>query len=89
MTNYLGSYVKTLSRDIIDYMSCFVTISTNIPRVKIFRFENYWMMHEDFLQIVEHGWNFHNNQTDRAKIMTKISKILEGFLDSGMFNFQI
>jgi hypothetical protein len=27
------------------------------------------MLHEDFMQIMEHGWNLPNNQTNRAKIL--------------------
>jgi hypothetical protein len=55
VTNYLGSSVQTLSRVISDHSPCLVSISTDIPKVKIFRFENYWLLHDDFVQIMENG----------------------------------
>jgi hypothetical protein len=67
MENYPGSSVSTLSRDIFDHSSCLVSTTTDISKAKIFRFENYWMMREEFMHIMEHGWNLPNNQTDLAK----------------------
>jgi hypothetical protein len=39
--NYPGTSITTLGRDTSDHMSCLVSISTDIPKAKIFRFENY------------------------------------------------
>jgi hypothetical protein len=69
ITHYLGSFVKTLSRDISDHSSCLVSVSTDIPKAKSFWFENYWMLQKDFMQIMEHGWSLPNNQTDKAKML--------------------
>jgi hypothetical protein len=50
----------------------FVVASKNVgfqllpPKAKIFRFENYCRMREEFIQIMEHGWNLPSNQTDLA-----------------------
>jgi hypothetical protein len=27
------------------------------------------MLHEDFMQIMEHGWSLPNNQSDKAKVL--------------------
>jgi hypothetical protein len=54
-------------------MSCLVFITTVIPKAKIFRFENYWMMHDEFMQKVAHGWDFPTIEGDKAKMM--ISKL--------------
>jgi hypothetical protein len=53
--NYPGTLASTLSRDTFDHMPCLISISTDIPKAKVFHFENYWMMHEDFMQVMQHG----------------------------------
>jgi hypothetical protein len=70
MTNYPGSYVSTLSRDISDHTPCLISISTDIPKAKVFRFENYWLLHEEFMQVMEHRWNVPINQSNKAKMVT-------------------
>jgi hypothetical protein len=42
-------------------------MSTDIPRAMVFRFENYWLLHEDFMQIMENGWNIPNYEQDSKK----------------------
>ena len=39
-----------------DHVPCLMKISTAIPKSHVFRFENYWLHHEDFLQQVTLGW---------------------------------
>jgi hypothetical protein len=48
VASYPGSKVTTLSWDISDHHPCLVSISTNILKAKVFRFENFWMLHDDF-----------------------------------------
>jgi hypothetical protein len=48
-------------------MPYLVSISTNIPKAKVFRFENFWMMHEEFMQMVAQGWDFPSIEGDKAK----------------------
>jgi hypothetical protein len=67
MANYPGTLVSTLSRDTSDHMPCLISISTDILKAKVFRFENYWMMHEDFMQVMQHGWGTHTQEEDKAK----------------------
>ena len=43
---------------------------TLLPKGKVFRFENYLMEHEHFMDIVQHGWSLPTSQTDTAKIIT-------------------
>jgi DNA-directed RNA polymerase sigma subunit (sigma70/sigma32) len=33
----------------------------------IFIFENFWLLHEDFMQVMEFGWGIPNNEQDKAK----------------------
>lgn len=53
-----------------DHMPCVVSISTSIPRSKIFRFENYWMEHQDFVSIVQQGWVAPQHINDAAKLIS-------------------
>jgi hypothetical protein len=41
MTSYPGSSISTLSKDALDHYPCLISVSTDIPKAKIFRFENY------------------------------------------------
>jgi hypothetical protein len=39
-----------------DHVPCLVSISTKIPRKSIFRFENYWVEHANFHNVVQQSW---------------------------------
>jgi hypothetical protein len=56
ITNYPGSYVTTLSRDISDHTPCLISMATDIPKAMAFQFENYWFLHDDFMAVMQHGW---------------------------------
>jgi hypothetical protein len=49
LTNYPGSYVSTLPRDISDHTPCLISISIDIPKAKVFHFENCWLSHDEFM----------------------------------------
>jgi hypothetical protein len=59
--------VKTLSRDISDHSPCVIEISIDIPKDKVFRFENYWMLTSDFMDVMNHGWAIPMTIEDRAR----------------------
>jgi hypothetical protein len=67
VTNYPGSLVTTLSRDVSNHTPCLIAMSTDIPKSKVFRFENYWLLHNDFMQVMQHGWNVPVPYSDKAK----------------------
>jgi hypothetical protein len=46
----------------------------------IFGFENYWMEHEQFLNVVSHGWSVPTLQHDAAKVLTAKFKNLRRVL---------
>ena len=50
--SYPNTLVYPLVKPTSDHLPCVISIDTNIPRAKIFRFENYWMQHSDFKDIV-------------------------------------
>jgi hypothetical protein len=33
----------------------------------VFRFENYWLLHDDFMQVMQHGWNAQFHIVTRQK----------------------
>ena len=53
-----------------DHSPCLISIKTTIPKGKIFKFENYLMEHEQFLNIVQHGWSLPTFQSDSGKVIT-------------------
>lgn len=59
--------VKPLVMETSDHVPCLVSINTNVPKGRVFRFENYWMEHPDFMSIIQHGWNLPIVATDKAK----------------------
>lgn len=50
-----------------DHTSCVVSIGIDIPKGNIFMFENYWMEHDQFIDVVAHGWPILVNCIDKAK----------------------
>jgi hypothetical protein len=57
-----------------DHAPCTIHINTTIPRVRIFRFENYWMKNEHFLQMEQHGWSVPVSTDGPAKLLWPGSK---------------
>ena len=48
-------------------MPCVIDIGTKIPRTEVFRFENFWLQHNSFKQVVQNAWNIPVGFTDQAK----------------------
>jgi hypothetical protein len=46
-----------------------IQATTKIPKSQVFRFENYWLEHEQFPLIAQHGWNLPCALTDKARIV--------------------
>jgi hypothetical protein len=62
-----------------DHVPCVIAIGTKIPRAKIFRFENYWLEHSDFKQVVQNIWNIPVGYSDSAKkINAKFKNLRRG-----------
>ena len=49
--------VLPLGKPVSDHIPCVVVIESKIPKSKLFRFENYWVNHEGFSDIVEKSWS--------------------------------
>jgi exonuclease III len=55
--SYPATNIQPLSRPISDHTPFVINIGTNIPKATVFRFENFWVKHADFLKTVDLHWN--------------------------------
>jgi len=75
--SYPNCCVSTLSMETSDHVPCVVFIGTSIPSRHLFRFENYWLTHEDFKAQVQVGWLPGQVHSDPAKnIIAKFKYLL-------------
>jgi hypothetical protein len=65
--SYPSTMVYPLSKPTSDHVPCVVSIGTKIPKARIFRFENFWLSHSSFKEIVQNAWNIPVNYTNSAK----------------------
>ena len=62
-----------------DHVPVNVRIGSAIPRANIFRFENYWLQHSQFKDIVQTIWSQEVNEKDSAKIIAaKFKRLSKG-----------
>ena len=54
---YPNTVVLPLAKTSSDHVPCVVSIDTNIPKSRVFRFENYWVDMPGFLDCVKLSWN--------------------------------
>jgi exonuclease III len=77
--SYPSTLVFPLVKPTSDHVSCVIAIGTKIPKAKIFRFENYWLEHSDFKQVVQNIWNIPVGYSDSAKkINAKLKNLRRG-----------
>lgn len=67
MLKFLETVASTLSRDTSDHVPCLISIKTHVPKARVFRFENFWMEHSHFDQVLQHAWAIPVLQEDAAK----------------------
>lgn len=72
---YPNTTVRALSMDPSDHCPCVVSICTSIPRARLFRFENYWLQHEQFPDLVQQCWSAPILQQDAAKLIIEKFKL--------------
>lgn len=78
---------KALVMEVSDHTPLVITMSTSIPKSNIFRFENFWVLREDFQGILVDNWHAPSSLTDSAKIVTRKCKNLRGALKAWSSNF--
>jgi len=66
---YPNSWVKTLVMETSDHWPCVIEMSTAIPKARIFKFENHWLSHDQFISVVVQGWASPQVQLDPTKVI--------------------
>lgn len=66
--------------EVSDHSPLVISISTDIPKAHIFRFENYWLLKDGFQDILNESWFASPSPTDKAKIIINKLKKLRGAL---------
>jgi hypothetical protein len=79
---------KTMPRDISDHVPCLVSIKSNIPKPKIFIFENYWLEFEGFRNVFQIIWLSQTNLPDKAMNLTTKFKITRKALKISRGHYQ-
>lgn len=74
--SYPNTSAKALDMTPSDHTPCVISISTAIPRSKVFRFENFWLLNEQFAEIVTESWATPNHHNDKVKSLTAKFKLL-------------
>ena len=67
MTSFPNTIVLPLARPISDHFPCVIKIGTAVPKAKVYRFENYWLQHSNFEQVVAAAWSIPVGNMDAAK----------------------
>ncbi|KAG2656100.1 hypothetical protein PVAP13_1KG055054 [Panicum virgatum] len=75
-----------------DHVPCMVQIGTSIPKAKIFKFENFWVEHPGFFDVVQGAWNVEVRSSSSATMVAAKFKNLRRALkrwSKGLSNFKI
>lgn len=76
---YPGTWVQPLSKPTSDHIPYVINFGSSIPRACIFRFENHWTEHPDFVKTVELHWNSSPYFANSARtISAKFKQIRSG-----------
>ena len=67
--SYPATIASALSKPVSNHVPCVIDIDTKMPTSNVFRFENYWLQHESFKQIVKNAWNIPVGHLDKAKLV--------------------
>jgi exonuclease III len=81
--NWISDYPSTLlpmSRPTSDHIPCMIQIGTTIPKAQIFRFENYWVDHPGFMDLVKTVWATNVSASNSATRITTKFKLLRAAL---------
>jgi hypothetical protein len=77
---YPKTRARTLPSDISDHVPCLVSFKSKVPKPKIFRFENFWLEFEGFMNVFQITWLGQPNLIDKTKNLTAKFKITRNVL---------
>jgi len=69
-----------MARPTSDHIPCKIQIGTSIPKAHVFRFENFWVEHPGFFDLVNLVWNSNVSATNSAIRITVKFKLLRAAL---------
>jgi exonuclease III len=78
--SYPNTMVHPLAKTTSDHVPCNVSIQTSIPKVHLFRFENFWPEQPGFLECVTTAWQQEYRATNAATLLVKKLKGLRSSL---------
>lgn len=76
ISSYPNTSVKALDMSPSDHCPCLISVSIVIPKNKVFKFENYWLKHAEFQEILANTWNQTAAEHDSARNITAKFKAL-------------
>lgn len=74
--SFPNTTVMPLGKPVSDHAPCYVSIDSSIPKTKVFRFEDFWICHPGFFEIVEKSWNKYCFAPNSAALLCKKLKNL-------------
>ena len=83
---YPSTQVLPLARTASDHVPCVVAINTSIPKCNIFRFENYWVELQGFIDCVAASWSSTINKAHITVVIAAKFKSLRRDLKSWHMN---
>lgn len=74
--SYPNTMVLALSKHISYHVPLMIQVKTSIPKANLFRFENFWIQHDGFLQQVENAWlSIYNASSNALAISAKFKQL--------------
>ncbi|CAN6294153.1 unnamed protein product [Urochloa humidicola] len=70
-----NSSLTSLPKPVSDHTPIQLRFSTDIPKPNVFRFENAWLKHSDFLQCVLPAWHGNERQGATAAVVSSLKAI--------------
>jgi hypothetical protein len=69
-STFPNTEVKPMSQNTSDHVPLLISIGTEIPKAKIFRFQNFWLDCHGFMSVVENAWAIPCRVRDYAGIIS-------------------
>jgi hypothetical protein len=69
-----------MARPTSNHIPCKIQIGTSIPKAQVFRFENFWVDHPGFFDLVNFVWNTNVIASNSASRITAKFKLLRAAL---------
>src|SRR4051812_2208630 len=75
-TSFPNTMVLPLGKPVSDHIPCVLSIESKIPKSNLFRFENFWVNHSGFSEVVARSWSKPCHAPNSASIICKKLKTL-------------